>query len=332
MNVRLEGTGVRAASSTDDVALPRFLSARGCHVARTPAHSRHASRVGPVAALRGGVYGSHQRASERAGHLRHGRGDPDPSATGATSRPAEASMAAPRVPADRRSGERPDAPRRQRETHLVAVPGSGAGPGDAVPVRRRHVLHAEPHRGDQQPGGAAHDPGDLVPGSADPVELRPRERRRLGPRLPPHAGRRLHAPERDRSPWPTSATVASCSSGDITRCTRQTGLADDVRARPASVARSAQRGHPDARRRHAGHRDRRIRGSTRSAPNGKLRWAVQAPVSYPSDAQWLGHGRILLTDYHEPGSVRGDDALGKGPVALRSGERTRASCVSRRSR
>ena len=38
-------------------------------------------------------------------------------------------------------------------------------------------------------------------------------------------------------------------------------------------------------------------------PNGKLRWAVQAPVSYPSDAQWLGHGRILLTDYHSPGSV-----------------------------
>ena len=38
-------------------------------------------------------------------------------------------------------------------------------------------------------------------------------------------------------------------------------------------------------------------------PNGKLRWAVQAPVSYPSDAQWLGHGRILLTDYHAPGSV-----------------------------
>ena len=38
-------------------------------------------------------------------------------------------------------------------------------------------------------------------------------------------------------------------------------------------------------------------------PDGKLRWAVQAPVSYPSDAQWLGHGKILLTDYHSPGSV-----------------------------
>ena len=48
-----------------------------------------------------------------------------------------------------------------------------------------------------------------------------------------------------------------------------------------------------------------IRGSWVDAigPNGALRWAVHAPVSYPSDAQWLGHGRILLTDYHAPGSV-----------------------------
>jgi hypothetical protein len=36
-------------------------------------------------------------------------------------------------------------------------------------------------------------------------------------------------------------------------------------------------------------------------PNGKLRWAVQAPVSYPSDPQLLGPGRILLADYTHPG-------------------------------
>ena len=36
-------------------------------------------------------------------------------------------------------------------------------------------------------------------------------------------------------------------------------------------------------------------------PDGKLRWAVQAPVSYPSDPQLLGHGRILLADYAHPG-------------------------------
>ena len=38
-------------------------------------------------------------------------------------------------------------------------------------------------------------------------------------------------------------------------------------------------------------------------PGGRLRWAVQAPVSYPSDPQPLSHGRILLADYARPGHV-----------------------------
>jgi outer membrane protein assembly factor BamB len=37
--------------------------------------------------------------------------------------------------------------------------------------------------------------------------------------------------------------------------------------------------------------------------SGKLRWAVQAPVSYPSDPQPLPGGRILLADYASPGAV-----------------------------
>ena len=37
--------------------------------------------------------------------------------------------------------------------------------------------------------------------------------------------------------------------------------------------------------------------------SGKLRWAVQAPVSYPSDPQPLPGGRILLADYARPGAV-----------------------------
>jgi hypothetical protein len=36
-------------------------------------------------------------------------------------------------------------------------------------------------------------------------------------------------------------------------------------------------------------------------PTGKLEWAVQAPVSYPSDPQQLGPNRILLADYANPG-------------------------------
>jgi hypothetical protein len=37
--------------------------------------------------------------------------------------------------------------------------------------------------------------------------------------------------------------------------------------------------------------------------SGKLRWAVQAPVSYPSDPQPLPGGRILLADYAKPGAA-----------------------------
>jgi hypothetical protein len=38
-------------------------------------------------------------------------------------------------------------------------------------------------------------------------------------------------------------------------------------------------------------------------PHNKLLWSIQAPVGYPSDAQWLGHGRILLADYSSPGHI-----------------------------
>jgi len=35
----------------------------------------------------------------------------------------------------------------------------------------------------------------------------------------------------------------------------------------------------------------------------QLLWSVKAPVRYPSDAQWLGHGKILLADYSSPGHI-----------------------------
>ena len=39
------------------------------------------------------------------------------------------------------------------------------------------------------------------------------------------------------------------------------------------------------------------------ARNGTLRWAVQAPVRYPSDPQLLAPNRILLADYSHPGAA-----------------------------
>lgn len=38
-------------------------------------------------------------------------------------------------------------------------------------------------------------------------------------------------------------------------------------------------------------------------PEGRLRWSMQAPVSYPSDPQPLPGGRVLLADYANPGHV-----------------------------
>jgi hypothetical protein len=38
-------------------------------------------------------------------------------------------------------------------------------------------------------------------------------------------------------------------------------------------------------------------------PTGSVRWAVQAPVGYPSDPQLIGPNRILLADYSRPGAA-----------------------------
>jgi hypothetical protein len=38
-------------------------------------------------------------------------------------------------------------------------------------------------------------------------------------------------------------------------------------------------------------------------PRGRLRWAVQAPISYPSDPQLVGSDRVLVADYARPGQV-----------------------------
>ena len=55
---------------------------------------------------------------------------------------------------------------------------------------------------------------------------------------------------------------------------------------------------------------------------GRLLWSVQAPVSYPSDPQWLGAGRLLLADYAKPGhalimTTRGRVIWRYGPKAGR---------------
>ena len=46
-------------------------------------------------------------------------------------------------------------------------------------------------------------------------------------------------------------------------------------------------------------------------PRGDLRWSVRAPVAYPSDAQLLPDGTILVADYSSPGHVVQMDRRGR---------------------
>jgi hypothetical protein len=46
-------------------------------------------------------------------------------------------------------------------------------------------------------------------------------------------------------------------------------------------------------------------------PEGLLKWAIQAPVSYPSDPQPLPKGRVLVADYSDPGHVLIIDHTGR---------------------
>jgi hypothetical protein len=46
-------------------------------------------------------------------------------------------------------------------------------------------------------------------------------------------------------------------------------------------------------------------------PEGALRWAVQAPVGYPSDPQPLPGGRVLIADYSDPGHILIIDRAGR---------------------
>ena len=68
-------------------------------------------------------------------------------------------------------------------------------------------------------------------------------------------------------------------------------------------------------------------------PNGRVRWDVQAPVSYPSDPQLLAPNRILLADYAHPGAAiimnKAGRVLWKYAPASGSGELNHPSLAMR---
>ena len=105
---------------------------------------------------------------------------------------------------------------------------------------------------------------------------------------------------------------------DIQNCRIvQLGRADRWRAssvaaarttrRAASRARTATRRCPTA----ACWLPRSAAGSTGWAPTGSLAWSIRSPVPYPSDAQLLPDGRVLVASFAIPGRIVIVDRCGR---------------------
>jgi len=197
------------------------------------------------------------------------------------------------------TGQQPDAARQQLEAHLLAVPEARCDACDAFSVRRRHVLRAaaEPHH--LEPGRAAHDPDRLVPARPRALALRTRRRQGSG------AGY-LNTPD-DAYLLPSGlVTVADAYNCRVLfinpahRIVKQYGATRACRHDPPRALGPINGATPLP---DGGTLVSEIAGSWVDDfdAEGRLRWAVHAPVSYPSDPQLLGADRILIADYARPG-------------------------------
>jgi hypothetical protein len=67
----------------------------------------------------------------------------------------------------------------------------------------------------------------------------------------------------------------------------------------------------------------------RIAPNGRLRWSIQTPTTYPSDAQLLPNGNVLVAGFDTPGRV--DILTPRGRVAWTYGPASGSGSLDRPS-
>ena len=99
---------------------------------------------------------------------------------------------------------------------------------------------------------------------------------------------------------PTSATAACCDSAEADESSARS--APPAAARTTRRARCSRRtARRRCRRRRARHRDRRLRRPDR--PRSASVWSIRTPTSYPSDAQLLPDGNMLVAGFNTPGRI-----------------------------
>ena len=205
---------------------------------------------------------------------------------------------------------------------------------NAVSVRRlQHVLRAAVRSDHLQPGGPGHDPDHRrSPAGTHPLALRPREREGRRARLPEHARRRVPASERPRLGGRRVQLPRALHRRSRTGSCVSTARPGVCRHDPPRYLGAVNGATPLA---DGGTLVSEITGSWIDdiGPTGRLRWAVQAPVSYPvrpaapragpDPARRLREARatvIIMT------------RAGQRALALRPGARARRARTTRRSR
>jgi hypothetical protein len=159
-------------------------------------------------------------------------------------------------------------------------------------------LHAGLPLGDHERGVQRHPRRARATQQAAHLELGPRGRRGLEPGLLEHAGRRLPPAQRldrrRRHPQLPDRLPPSLRSD-------RADPGRKLRSRRAARVRQPQRRHAAPGRRAARHRDRRLDRPPRSLRQPPL--VDPLPVPYPSDAQLLPDGQVLVASFAVPGQI-----------------------------
>ena len=207
-----------------------------------------------------------------------------------------------RLRADRRPEQRPAPARVALASRRLAVPASRRrAVGAVVPRPGRRVLHARLPADLDERGVQPDDGADLGAPAPDRVVVRAPGVARLRHGISLQPGRRLPAAERPDDgrrhpelprPLGEPRRTASCA---------RSAIAGACAHDPPYGLSSPNGATPARRRRRARDRDRRL---GRPADGGRTaRYSVRTPTTYPSDAQLLPNGNILVAGFDSPGRV-----------------------------
>ena len=217
---------------------------------------------------------------------------------------ADRPLATARLPDDRRPRKQPHHHRQPEQADRVAVPRAGR-------ARRPGSSSSAPTTRSSPPGGRDIITNEEFSDTIAVVSLDAPSQDRLAVRPPGRTGQRtrLSRPPRRRLPaadgqiqvadiincrvlWLNQRQARSCARSEAPATAHTT-------RRTRSRSRTAIRRSPTA----ACWSPRSAAGSTASRRTASCVWSIKTPTDYPSDAQLLPDGNVLVAGYNDPGRI-----------------------------